>query len=82
MNYMKLKDNHISNYDIINNIKEFHEDYVIDINTTHLSKICTMKESSIINQKKYKNNLYMSNVKRSIKTDILNKYYSKKCRIT
>ena len=81
MNYMKLKDNHISNYDIINNIKEFHEDYIIDINTTHLSKINT-KESSIINQKKFKNYLYMSNVKRMIKTDILNKYYSKKCRIT
>ena len=82
MNYLKLKDNHISNYDIINNIKQFHEDYIIDINTTHLSKICPLKESSIINHKKLKNNLYIANMKKSIKTDILNKYYSKKCRIT
>ena len=82
MNYLKLKDNHISNYDIINNIKEFHEDYVIDINTTHLSKNCTIKESSIINHKKLRNNLNISNMKRTIKTDILNRYYYKRCRIT
>ena len=82
MNYLKLKDNHISNYDIVNNIKEFHDDYVIDINTTHMSKNCTIKESSIINHKKFRNNLNITNIKRSIKTDILNRYYTRKCRIT
>ena len=82
MNYLKLKDNHISNYDIINNIKEFHDDYIIDINSTHMSRNCTIKESSIINNKKFRNNLNIANIKRSIKTDILNKYYSRKCRIT
>ena len=82
MNYLKLKDNHISNYDIVNNIKEFHDDYVIDINNTHMSKNCTIKESSIINRKKFRNNLNITNIKRTIKTDILNRYYSRKCRIT
>ena len=82
MNYLKLKDNHISNFDIINNIKEFHDDYIIDINTTHMSRNCTVKESSIINNKKFRNNLSIANMKHSIKTDILNKYYSRKCRIT
>ena len=82
MQYLKLKDNHISNYDIISNIKEFHDDYVIDMNTTHLSKNCTIKESSTINHKKFKNNLNITSIKKSIKTDILNRYYYKKCRIT
>ena len=82
MNYLKLKDNHISNYDIVNNIKEFHDDYVIDINTTHMSKNCTIKESSIINHKKFRNNLNITSIKRTIQTDILNRYYSRKCRVT
>ena len=45
MEYLQLKDNHISNYDIINNIKEFHDDYVIDFNTTHMSRNFTGKEN-------------------------------------
>ena len=47
-----------------------------------MSRNCTIKESSIINNKKFRNNLNIANIKRSIKTDILNKYYSRKCRIT
>ena len=82
MAYLKLKDNHISNYDIINNIKEFHDDYIIDINTTHLSRNVTMKESSIINHKKHRSNLNLPHIKKTVKTDILNKYYFKKSRIT
>ena len=82
MNYLKLKDNHTSNHDIINNIKEFHDDYMIDINATHLSKGITIKESSIIAPKKYRNNVYLSNIKKTIQTEILNKYYYKKCKIT
>ena len=82
MNYLKLKDNHISNFDIINNIKEFHDDYVIDINTTYMNKNFTIKESSIINKKIVRNSINTTNIKSSIKTNILNRYYSKKCRIT
>ena len=80
MGYLNLKDNHISNYDIVNNIKEFQDDFVI--NTTHLSKGCTIKESSILNHKKLRNNLNVTNLKNSIKTDILNRYYYRRCRIT
>ena len=47
-----------------------------------MSRNCTVKESSIINNKKFRNNLSIANMKHSIKTDILNKYYSRKCRIT
>ena len=82
MNYLKLKDNHISNFDIINNIKEFHDDYIIDINTTYMNKNFTIKESSIINKKIVRNSINTTNIKSSIKTNILNRYYSKKCRIT
>ena len=64
MEYLQLKDNHISNYDIINNIKEFHDDYVIDFNTTHMSRNFTVKENSIIESKMFRNNLYITNMKR------------------
>ena len=82
MEYLQLKDNHISNYDIINNIKEFHEDYVLDFNTTHMSRNFSVKENSIIENKMSRNNLYITNMKRLIKTGILNRYDSRKCRIT
>ena len=82
MNYLHLKDNHISNHNIINNIKELHDDYALDINETHLSKDMGIKESSIIVHKKYKNLFNMTSVRRTIQADLLNKKLNKKWKIT
>ena len=81
--YLGLNYNHINaNHEIINNIKQFQEDYLIDINTTHLSKNCSMKESSIITQKRMKKSLMSTSIVKSIKLEILNKNFSKKSKIT
>ena len=81
--HLKINYDHINrNYEIINSIKQFQEDYLIDINATHLNKNCSIKESSIITHKKMKKSLKASSIVKSIKTDILNKNYSQKCKIT
>ena len=81
--HLNLNYNHINgNYEIINNIKQFQEDYLIDINMSHLSKNTSIKESSLMTNKKIKKAFIASTFVKSIKTDILNKNYSKKCKIT
>ena len=81
--YLGLNYNHINaNHEIINNIKQFQEDYLIDINATHLSKSCSMKESSIITHKRMKKTLMSTSIVKSIKLEILNKNFSKKSKIT
>ena len=81
--HLGLNYNHInSNYEIINNIKQFQEDYLIDINATYLSKNHSMRESSIITHKKVKKTLMSNSALKSIKLEILNKNFSQKCKIT
>ena len=83
IHYLKLNYNHINtNYEIINNIKEFREEYLIDINATQMSKSTTIRESSIMTHKKMKKNLMLSSLVKSIKTDILNKNFLQKSKIT
>ena len=83
INFLKLNYYHIFNsYDIINNIKEFQDDYFFDINTTHLSKNSSIRASSIITKKNMKKNyMSLSDTKR-IRLDIINKNYLKKTKVT
>ena len=81
--YLNLNYNHInSNYEILNNIKQFQEDCLIDFNASHLTRNCSMKESSIITQKRVKKTLLTTTIVKSIKIDILNKNYAQKTKIT
>ena len=92
-NHLKLNYKNInSNYDILLNIKEFYNEYSADVNTYNLfksSRIHTdqniknsLKESSCITKKKLEKNKISQAIMKSIKTDILNKNFSKKCKIT
>ena len=92
-NHLKLNYKNInSDCDILLNIKEFYNEYSIDVNTYNLfksSRIYTdknlknsIKDSSCINQKKLEKNKISQTIMKSIKTDILNKNFSKKCKIT
>ena len=86
MNYKNIN----SNCDIVTYIKEFNDEYLTDINTAHLFKSTqiitndksSMNDSSFITQKKLKKNKISPSVMKSIKTDILNKNFSKKSKIT
>ena len=81
--YLNLNYNHInSNYEILNNIKQFQEDCLIDFNASHMTRNCSMKESSIITQKRVKKTLVTTSIFKSIKIDILNKNYAEKTKIT
>ena len=81
--YLKLNYNHINqNYGIINFIKQFQEDFLININASYLGKNISLKENSIISKKKVKKTLNTSFIAKSIKTEILNKNYSQKYVIT
>ena len=92
-NHLKLNYKNInSNYDILLNIKELYNEYSVDVNTYNLfksSRIHTdqniknsLKESSCITKKKLEKNKISQAIMKSIKTDILNKNFSKKCKIT
>ena len=92
-NYLRLNHKNInSNYDILLNIKEFCDEYSIDINTYNLFKSSnihteknlknSLKNSSFMSQKKLEKNKISQTIMKSIKKDILNKNFSKKCKIT
>jgi len=91
INILKMSYKNInSNCDIVTYIKEFHDEYLSDINTAHLFKSTSiftnerssLHDSSFITQKKLKKNKISPLAMKSIKTDILNKSFSKKCKIT
>ena len=91
INILKMDYKNInSNCDIVAYIKEFNDEYLTDINTAHLLKTTqiftneksSLHDSSFITQKKLKKNKISPLVMKSIKTDILNKNFSRKCKIT
>ena len=84
LKYLKLNYNDInSNYDIVKNIRQFQDDYLIDINTLQLCQNSSLRESSIITHKKMEKTLIESpTISKSIKESILKKNFSKKSNIT
>ena len=84
---LKLTYNEInSNYCIINYIKQFQEDYLTAINNNSIAKYSHINKTELILEEKFseqKTNQNISlNIKKKIKNDLLNKKYSKKCKIT
>ena len=76
------------NYNIINYIKNFRDDYLNAIKGPNLFKYSILKnsissqnDSYKILDKKYNNEKITYNKKQEIKNDIFNKKYSKKCKI-
>ena len=71
---------------LINNIKEFHEDYLIAINNTNISKsnndLFFIDKSSDYSEKKRKASKNHDLTQSKIVKDIINKKYFKKCQIT
>ena len=84
LKYLKLSYNKInSNYDIVQNIKQFKDDYLIDINTSQLCRNSSLKESSIITSKKLEKTLMSTpSISKSIKDNIIKKNFLKKSNIT
>ena len=91
INILKMNYNNInSKCDIVTYIKEFNDEYLTDINTANLfnstqlftNERSSMTDSSFITQKKLKKNKISPLAMKSIKTDILNKHFSKKSKIT
>ena len=87
INILKMNYNNInSKCDIVTYIKEFNDEYLTDINTANLfnstqlftNERSSMTDSSFITQKKLKKNKISPLAMKSIKTDILNKHFSKK----
>ena len=89
LHFLKLTTNEInSNFSIINYIKQFHDDYLTAINNTgiskfsHINKTELILEDKISEQKSIIKNSILPNIKKKIKNELLNKKYSKKCKIT
>ena len=86
--YLNINYEDIScNYNIINYIKQFHEDYFNTINNSNSrinsSVILSMNGSKhLLEKKENKNNKLSNQEKQKIKIDIFNKKFSKKCKIT
>ena len=95
INYLNLNYEHInSNYNILNFIKQFKQDYLSEVNNSIINKISRLSSTGISNKEGYKqfikinnsnnknNNKISYNKRKSIRKDIFNKKYLKKCKIT
>ena len=75
-----------SNFNIINYIKQFQEDYLTAINSIGTSKYSHINKSEIFSEDKsdFKTNKYSIPplVRKKIKNDLFSRKYSKKCKIT
>ena len=76
-----------SNFSIINNIKQFQEDYLTSINNLTINNHSHINNGEIIYEDRLseKRNIKYSipnSIKKKVKNDLYIKKYSKKCRIT
>ena len=87
LEFLKIDYSYInSNFSIINFIKEFQDDYLIEINKSWTSKFSINRsdiysDENYSKKKSFKSN-FNPNIKKKIKNDLFAKKYSKKCKIT